>query len=153
MNEIYSALFAPIYEKLFGLYDSDFSLIFDHLYDKGGYIEFGLLFILIPLVCWSFFYYVLKYPYGRIIHWLLCLIITIVVVSGSTYGVVRSEIFASNNEALNNAIADASTNYETYVSSLSLKYAIFNGLLSGVWGFVCSLVMKRFSKIQIHLPF
>jgi len=34
-----------------------------------------------------------------------------------------------------------------------MKYALSNSLLALVIGFIYSLIMKQFSKIQLHLPF
>lgn len=150
MNEIFAALYE---NKWFGIYNQDYPLIFDSFFDNGGYIKLAMSFILIPLICWLLFYYLWKYPYGRIWHWFVWLLVTIVVVSGVSYGIANAEIFASNNQALNDAIADASTGYENYAATLPLKYALFNGILLLFVGFFYSLVMKQFSKIQIHLPF
>lgn len=146
-------ILAPIYEKLFGLYDQNFSLVFDHLYNNGGYLKFGFSFILIPLILLGVFYYVWKYPYGKILHWLLWLVVIIIIVFGMTYSIANTEIFASGNQALNAAIDDASTGYKNYASSLPLQYALYNSLLTLVIGIIYSLILKQFSKIQIHLPF
>ena len=146
-------LFGSIYDTLFGIFNNDFFLVFQHLFDNGGYIKLGLSFILIPLVLWLLFYYLWKYPYAKIWHWLVWLLISIVMVLAITYSVANTEIFNSNNQALNEAIADESTGYEPYVSSLPLKYAMVNSLLAAIIGFIYSLLLKQFSKIQIHLPF
>ena len=146
-------LFGSIYDTLFGIFNNDFFLVFQHLFDNGGYIKLGLSFILIPLVFWLAFYYLWRYPYARIWHWLIWLLISILTVMVITYAVANAEIFNSNNQALNEAIADESTRYESYVSSLPSKYALVNSLLAAVLGFIYSLLLKQFSKIQIHLPF
>jgi beta-lactamase regulating signal transducer with metallopeptidase domain len=145
--------FGSIYDTLFGIFNNDFFLVFQHLFENGGYIKLGFSFILIPLVFWLLFYYLWKYPYARIWHWLVWLLISIVTVMGITYGIANAEIFNSNNQALNEAIADESNGYEDYVSSLPLKYAMVNCLLAAITGFIYSLLLKQFSKIQIHLPF
>jgi len=150
MNELFAALYE---NNWFGLYNQDFPLIFDNLFDNSGYILMGLSFILIPLVCLSLFYFLWKYPYGKIWHWLVWLLVIILIVSGVSYGIANTEIFASNNQALNDALNDASTGYDNYAASLPLKYALFNGALTLVLGFLYSLVLKQISKIQIHLPF
>ena len=146
-------IFGSIYDSLFGIFNNDFFLVFQHLFDNGGYIKLGLSFILIPLVFWLVFYYLWKYPYAKIWHWLIWLLISIVTVIGITYAIANTEIFNSNNQALNEAIADESTGYEAYVSSLPMKYALVNSLLAAIIGFIYSLFLKQFSKIQIHLPF
>ncbi|MCF8299330.1 MAG: hypothetical protein K9J13_17405 [Saprospiraceae bacterium] len=149
MNDI----FAIIYETLFGLYESQFSLIFDTLYENGGYNLLGLTFILIPLIMFAAFYFLWKYPYGKFWHWLLLLLIVFLVTGGISWGISNNEIFLSNNQALIDALADPESGYEEYANTLPIKYALFNGLLSIVAGFIYSLIMKQFSKIQIHLPF
>lgn len=146
-------LFAPIYEKMLGIFHQDYVLIFDQLYDKSGYIKLGLSFFLIPLICWFLFYYFWKYPYGKIWHWLVWLFITVVIVSSISYGIANTEIFASDNQALNSAIAASSTGYQKYAEMLPLKYALYNGLLTLIVGFLYCLVMKQKSRIQMHLPF
>lgn len=146
-------IFATIYETWFQLYDSQFSSIFDTLYNAGGYIMFGLSFILIPLFLWLLFYYVWNYPYGKFWHWLVWLLITFIVVAGSTFGIANNEIFVSDNQALIDALADPESGYEQFAKTLPLKYALFNGILTIGVGFIYSLILKQFSKIQIHLPF
>ena len=148
-----SDVFATIYETWFGLFNSTYTLIFNHLFDNGGYIQLGLSFILIPLFCWIIFYFAWRYPYGKIWHWLVWLLITVIIVSGISYGIANTEIFASNNQALNNAIGNPSTGYDSFAVSLPLKYSLINGGLTLIIGFIFSLFMKQFSKIQIHLPF
>ena len=77
MNEF----FGTIYDTVFGIFANKYFLIFQHLYENGGYVKFGLSFILIPLVCWILFYYLWKYPYGKLWHWLVWLVITVLIVS------------------------------------------------------------------------
>jgi len=146
-------IFAPIYETWFGIHNPGFDLIFQTLYDFGGYIKFGLTFILIPLLLWILFYYAWKYPYGKWWHWIIWLVITIISVAGITFGIANNEIFASNNQYLIEALEDASSGYEEYAATLPLKYAAVNSLLTLVISFIYSIILKQFSKIQIHLPF
>jgi hypothetical protein len=145
--------FSAIYESWFGLYNQTYDLIFTTFYNDGGYIKFGLSFILIPLVCWLIFYYAWRYPYGKIWHWLIWLIIVSLLVFGTTWGITNSEIFASSNQDLIDALADSKSGYEVFASSLPLKYSLINGCLTLIISFIYSLIMKQFSKIQIHLPF
>jgi hypothetical protein len=149
MNDI----FAPLYETIFGLYDSQFSLIFDTLYEDGGYFMFGLSFIFAPLLMWLVFYYLWKYPYGKFWHWMIWLLISSIIVGVGTWGLANNEIFASNNQSLIDALADPESGYEEYAKSLPIKYALYNSILTIVIGFLYSLILKQFSKIQIHLPF
>jgi len=146
-------IFAPIYETWFGIYEPNYRLIFDTLYNEGGYIYFGLAFILIPLVCWSLFYFAWRYPYGKLWHWLLWMLIVIIIVFPSTWSIANTEIFASNNQALIDALNDPETGHKDYASSLPTHYGMINSLLALLLGIVYTLFMKRFSKIQTHLPF
>ena len=145
--------FATIYETIFGLYDSQFSRIFDTLYDNGGYNLLGITFIFIPLIMFAGFYFLWRYPYGKIWHWFLWLIIAFLITSSISWGISNNEIFLSDNQALIDALSDPETRYEEYANTLTIKHAFFNGLLSIASGFIWSLLLKPFSKIQIHLPF
>lgn len=146
-------LFGSIYDTLFGIFNNDYFLVFQHLFDNGGYIKLGLSFILIPLAAWLFFYFLYRNPYTRIWHWLIFLAVSVLIVLIASYAIASNEIFNSNNQALNDAIADESTGYEAFVSSLPMRYALVNSLLAAIIGFIYSLILKQFSKIQIHLPF
>lgn len=146
-------IFAPIYETWFHLYDKDFRWIFDTLYNNGGYIKLGLSFILIPLILWLFFYYVWKYPYGKLWHWFIWLLVIILIVAGVSWGIANSEIFASNSQKLIDLLADPESGYEEFAKTLPLKYALANSILTLGISFIYSLILKQFSKIQIHLPF
>ena len=146
-------IFAPIYEMWFQLYDGRYSLIFNTLYDDGGYVMFGLTFVLTPLFLWSLFYYAWKNPYGKFWQWLVWLLITFLIVAGSTWGIANNKIFVSDNQPLIDALADPESGYEQFAKTLPLKYALANGILTIGIGFIYSLILKQFSKIQIHLPF
>lgn len=149
MNEFFAAL----YETVFGIFNDKYPLIFETLYDYGGYIKFGLLFILIPLFCWLIFFYLWKYPYAKFWHWALWWLISICVVFVCTWSLANTEIFATNNQQLFDAINDPSSGYKDYASGLPLIYSLINSGLALVVGFLFSLVLKQFSKIQMHLPF
>lgn len=144
--------FSMVYESWIGLYNSNFDLIFTNLFEHGGYITLGFTFILIPIILWSIFYFLWKYPYGKLWHWFLWLIVSAIIVSIISYSIANTEIFASGNQALNDAIADETTGYKNYASSLPLSYALYNGLFAIIIGIICSFLMKQISKVQIHLP-
>lgn len=148
-----SEFFGTIYDGIFGIYNESYHEIFQHLFDNGGYIKMGLSFLLIPFICWLLFYYLWKYPYGKIWHWLIWLAVTVILVFGTTYGIANTEIFGSDNQVLNELLGDTSKGYAEFAASLPLKYALANSLLAFVFGFICSIFMKQLSKIQIHLPF
>ena len=81
MNEF----FGTIYDTVFGIFANKYFLIFQHLYENGGYIKFGLAFILIPLACWLLFYYLWRFPYGKKWHWILWMAVTVLIVFVTTY--------------------------------------------------------------------
>ena len=145
-------IFAPLYEKF--LYDGNYSVIFDVLYKDGGYVAFGLLFIVVPLVFFLLFYLVWKYPYGNFWHWLLWYIFAALWVFGLTWSFTNMAIFGSADQSLIKALADPASGYEQYAQSLPLKYASLNaGFAFFVGFFIYSPILKQFSKIQMHLPF
>ena len=144
--------FATIYETIFGLYNAQFELIFNELYENGGYILLGLSFFTLPLFMFIIFYLLWKYPYGKLWHWFFWLLITVVVTIGISWGIASNEIFSSDNQALNEALLDPDSGYIVYASTLPPKYALINGGMSLFLGFIYSLILKQFSKIQIHLP-
>jgi hypothetical protein len=146
-------ILAAIYETLFGLYYQSYDLIFTTLFNEGGYLKFVLSFVLIPLACWLLFYYVWRYPYGKWWHWLIWLIVATVVVFGTTWGIANSEILASSNQDLIDAIADPESGYEAYAQTLPMRYATINSILTVGITIIYSIVMKQFSKVQTHLPF
>lgn len=146
-------ILAAIYETMFGLYNQSYDLIFTTLFNEGGYLKFVLSFVLIPLACWLLFYYVWRYPYGKWWHWLIWLIVATVVVFGTTWGIANSEILASSNQNLIDAIADPESGYEAYAQTLPMKYATINSILAVGITIIYSFVMKQFSKVQTHLPF
>ena len=145
--------FAFIYETVFPIYKPEFFLVFQTLYDYGGYTYLGLTFLITPLIMFGGFYFLWKYPYGTIWHWVSWLVIIILTTGGITWSIANNEIFLSDNQALLDALADPDSGYEEFANTLPLKYALVNGLLSLIVGFVYSIIFKQFSKIQIHLPF
>lgn len=145
--------FSFIYETLFGIFHPSYQEVFLALFHDGGYLKFGMIFIFTPLIFWALFYLVWSYPYGQKWHWALWLIIITIVVFGFTWGMANSAIFASNSQVLNKLLSDPTTGYQEYASSLPLKYALSNSLMSIIIGLIYSIVMKQFSKIQMHLPY
>ena len=90
--------FAAIYEYFF--YNGDFNLIFQVLYDNGGYIKFGLLFIFIPLIFNLLFYFGWRYPYGKFWHWLIWFVFSIITVIGLTWSCANTEILGTTDPNL-----------------------------------------------------
>ena len=144
-------LFASLYEYF--IYDPKFALIFRVLYDDGGYVYFGITFILIPLILWTLFYYLWKYPYGTFLHWLIWLLIIAFLVFGVTWWLADNTINFSNNQNLIEALSDPNSGYQKFADTLPIKYALYNSAFSIFIGFIWSMTMRPFSKIQMHLPF
>jgi hypothetical protein len=140
MNNIYE-----FFENIFGIYDNQFSIIFQTLFDKGGYNNLGMLLLFIPLIFLLLFYLLWKYPYATFWHWIIYVGIIAVTVGVLTYSSVRLTL-AKFLVHSNPSIAD-------FTGALVLKYAILNAFLSLVVSFIFSLILRRFSKVQMHLPF
>lgn len=146
--------YAMIYEAFFSTNElTDFQVIFDHLYDFGGYVKMGIAFIFIPLILLSLFYFIWNYPYGKVWHWLVWIIIILLFTAGITFSIVNVELFSSSNQNLINALNNQQSGYQDFASTLPIKFALINVLLSLIVGFLLSLGMKLLSKIQMHLPF
>lgn len=154
MKDFLADFFASIYENTwFGIYQNNFALIFKHLFDNGGYIKIGLTFILIPFFILLIFYYLFKNPYVKQLHWILLIISISLVVFIVTYLIVDNEILSSSNKALNKALSLDSTGYKKYASTLGAEYGLINAFLALLISVFYSLIMRPFSKIQMHLPF
>lgn len=145
-------IFATLYETLLGIFSNQFNVIFNTLYG-GGYTYLGITFLLIPLIFFFLFYFVWNNPYGGIWHWLVWLIITALVTFGLAWILSNELIFNSNNQQLRDLLANQDSGYEDYALTLPIKYAIWNAVFAIILGFIYSLIMKQFSKVQTHLPF
>ena len=145
--------FGSIYDGVFNIYHESYHEIFQHLYDNGGYTRMGLAFLLIPLAGWILFYFLWKYPYSKIWHWLIWTAVMVIIVALVTNGIANAEIFGSDNQTLNDLLADTNTGYAEYAGSLPVKYVLTNSLLALILSCIYSLLLKQFSKIHVHLPF
>lgn len=152
MVTIIKDAFASLYETALGLYNPDYNLIFETLYDKGGYVLLGVSTVLIPLVIWTLSYRLIKYPYAKLWHWIGLLLIISIVVAAASMGIVNNEIYTSGDPLIS-ALGDPESGYKGYADSLPVKYALRNGILSILISFISSLPLKRISKSQTHLPF
>ena len=150
------SIFAPIYqgvEDLFGWYDSDYELIFNYLYDNGGYDYFGLVLVGITLAIVGVFYFLPKFPYAKKWHWGVMLLISSITIFIGTQGIANLQVLAPQNRELMDAFSDSSSGYQDFADTLPFKYSMLNAILSIVLGFLISLVVKPFSKCRMHLPF
>lgn len=139
-----SDAFAAVYENnLFGIWEEQYKPIFDKLYNEGGYVSLGMIFLLVPIAGMALFYWVWRYPYARVWHWLVWLAVLTLIVLFWTRG------FA------NGFLAEYLTNTETeeFTRDMIARYGSINAVLGLITGFLISLVLKMTSKIQKHLPF
>ena len=130
--------FATLYENFLGIFDQRFKIIFFTLFDEGSYTYIGLCFIVPAFILLLLFYYFWSYPYSKLWHWILCHLIILLVTFGLTWSLSNQFIFNSNNQQLIDLLSNPQSGYEEYALIL---------------GFLFSLIMKQFSKAQIHLPF
>lgn len=144
-------MFGTIYDRVFNIYSTDFPVIFSYFFKNGFYIMLGMIFILIPLTFFTIFYYLWMYPYGRWWHWLIWLFISLSVVFGCTFGYANS--FILNSNAPDMISCYNLQQCSDYVNTLPIQYAKANFILSIISGFIWSLILKQFSKVQTHLPF
>jgi hypothetical protein len=141
-------IFAPFYElfeQVFGIFDNQFSMVFQTFFEKGGYNNMGMLLLFIPLIFLLLFYLLWKFPYGNFWHWLIYLGVIALIVGASTFGSVRL--------TLAKFLVDSNPLIADFTGNLVLKYAILNACLSLIISFIYSLILSRFSKVQMHLPF
>lgn len=138
------AIFYEFFENMFGLYNNAYSIVFQTFFKAGGYNSMGMLLVLIPFVFLLFFYFLWKYPYGTFWHWLIYLGVISLIVGVTTFSAVRldlADFLVSSNPAAK------------FTKGLVLAYAFLNAGLALIVSFIYSLILKRFSKIQMHLPF
>ena len=139
-----TAGFYEFFEDVFDIFIDQFSYIFDHIYDNNGYGIMFLILIVIPLVTFVLFYYVYRNPYATRTHWALLLVLTALIVAGSTFGYSR--------ELLIDYILSGDSDEEGYALKLTLFYSALNGGLSLIVGILWSLLLKQWSKLYMHLP-
>lgn len=144
--------FAVIYETVFGLYNSDYNLIYRSMFEEQGYNTIGLVFILVPLVLMGLFYFAYWYPYGKAWHWGIAVAVGIIIIGGLTYHFFNVQILATNNPNLAEALYRPNTNYLQHAHELRTSYIIVNCLLGAVCSVLYSLIFKQFSKLHGHLP-
>ena len=140
---------ALIYELF---YDVRFSEIFKVFYLDGGFVNLGLLFILLPLLGMFIFYILLKNPYYKLRAWLICLAIITIVVLFSSYFISRSSIILSPDPLLQECLNRTTSGYQEFAYRLFVKIALLNFFMSMILSFIYSVILKRFSKIHMHLP-
>lgn len=144
-------LIAGLYEGL--LYDVDYYVIFETLYETGSYGSLASFAAVPAMALFTVFYFLWPYPYAKSWHWVACLGISLLITMIGSYVWVYNELFYSYNNELIALLNDPETGYDYYASSLPWNYSFINGAIGALVAFIFSLGIKRFSKIQMHLPF
>lgn len=139
------ASFYEFFENMLGFFNNDYAIVFQTLYENGGYNDMGLILIIIPVIFLLLFYLIWKYPYATIVHWFLYISLIALIVGGSTYGAVRLDVA--------DYLVDTDPEVVDFTNSLVLKYTLLNIILALVISFLYSLILKLISKVQMHLPF
>ncbi len=116
------------------------------------YLSLSLLCFVLPIIFWLLFYKFYSYPYAKLFHWISALVILLIIVGILSYATVNEALFGSNNLGIDQLLASNNSAQEI-ADSLPLYLSIYNVFLSAILGFAYSLLLKRFSKVQMHLPF
>ena len=150
-----SNVFASIYEWL--LYNMDYRLIFDCLYNGSGYGQLGLSLLLIPLLLFILYYWDSHLPWGnpyrKKFTWFIWLIIVAIIVVGSSYGIVYPAIMGSQDVSLQTALDDLTTGYYDFAQNFFVSISLLNGVYALLVGFLWSLLLKLKSVLHVHIPF
>jgi hypothetical protein len=136
MNDFFEQIF---YEYPF-LYNGDYTTA---LSKNSFFINLGLLMIVIPIVIMAVFYFINKYPYGKLWHWLIAW-----VVSGALVAIISYNLL---NEELAVYILSPSEFPDAGGFVMNLVWA--NLVYSLVVGFIISFVYKQVPGPQSTLPF
>lgn len=127
--------------------------ILDFALDESNtYFKLVLLSFALPIFYWLVFYKFYSNPYATLIHYLIALLLSLALIGFLSYSLVNEALWGSNNQALNELLASDQTAIEI-ADALPIYLSIFNVILGAILGFGYSLFLKRFSKIQMHLPF
>lgn len=147
-------LFAGFFESVL-ISDADYSnysLVFNHLYDNGMYTYLGLITFLVILLPLFYFYKLYKNPYAGIIHWLITLLIGALLTAVLIYGILDWAIYNVHNPVLMDAISNTNTGYNDFIDSWMLIFPFKCAVIAFIWGAIISIVLKSISKIQTHIP-
>jgi hypothetical protein len=141
-----------LYYFLLDAFASDYGLFYG-VFDSGNvYILLFLSGFLFPLLFWAIFYLLVNYPYTKIYHWIFLMLIILIAVFSTSYSQVNITIVGSNSQEFNDLLAS-----DQEADNIANSLPIYFGLLNVLYAFISSscycFVLKRFSKIQMHLPF
>ncbi|MEG1617589.1 MAG: hypothetical protein RR202_11425 [Bacteroidales bacterium] len=140
-------LFATVYELW--IYNQDYQDIFQTMYDGNDglfshYSLIGLLTLFVSLSAAIIFYFLIRYPYTKIWHWLLYAFgIGVFLVGGITYGYLQESLIEFTQDSEMSDITNR----------IILNYSVYNTVAFLLFFTGLSLVLKRVSKHQYHLPF
>jgi hypothetical protein len=141
-------LFASIYqffENLLGLFNQDYSIIFEDIYALGVYTKMGFSCLIVPVIVMAIFYYLYQNPYATILHWGVGLIIGLVIIAMITVNILRLDLAVY--------LLDDDPAVSGFTNKLIVSYTFINVFLGGIIGFLASLLLRLNSKVQMHLPF
>jgi hypothetical protein len=132
-------------EDILGLYKEEFEFIFNRMYEDTVYTKIALLAIFISGGLMSLFYFLYNNPYAKLLHWLAAILISGVIVSIITFSVVTS--------GLADYLVDSDLEVQDFTKSLRIWYVGLNFILACICSFLWSLLLRKWSKIQMHIPF
>lgn len=138
-------LFATFYEYFF--YNQDYQSVFESLYGNGllaPYSIIGLIGIITPLITAIIFYFFIKNPWLKWWHWLITGLVTSTLIGGGcTYGYTSNILFELTQDP----------DYVDFANTIIWDLSFTNSIISFILFFIFSLVFKKASKAQGHLPF
>ena len=127
--------------------------VLDYALDESNtYFKLVFICFVLPIFYWLGFYKFYSNPYTKFFHYLIALLLSLVIIGFLSYTLVNEALWGSNNQALNDLLASDQNAIEL-ADSLPLYLSIYNVFLSAFLGFGYSILLKRFSKLQMHLPF
>tara|TARA_R110001599_G_scaffold242579_1_gene442218 strand:- start:28132 stop:28554 length:423 start_codon:yes stop_codon:yes gene_type:complete len=132
-------------EDILGLYKEEFEFIFNRMYEETIYTKMGLLTLLISGGLMALFYFLYNNPYAKLLHWITAMLISGVIVSIITFGVITS--------GLADYLVDSDLEVQDFTKNLRFWYAGLNFVLACICSFLWSLILRKWSKIQMHIPF
>lgn len=116
------------------------------------YLTLSFLCFVLPIIFWLLFYKLYSYPYAKLFHWISAFAVLLIIVGILSYASVNEALLGPNNLGIDQTVASDSSAQEI-ADSLPLYLSIYNVFLSAILGFVYSMLLKRVSKVQMHLPF
>lgn len=141
-----------LYYFLLDAFASNYGLFFEVFDSSNIYTLLFLSGFLLPLFLWAIFYFLVNYPYAKIYHWIFVILVILIAVFGISYSLVNTTIVGSTIEEFNNLLA-SDQDAENVANSLPIYFGLLNVLYAFLSSICYCFVLKRYSKIQMHLPF